>query len=240
MTIIFTDGSSRGNPGRGGWGAIIVTKEWVKELGGSETMTTNNRMELKAAIEAVRYLGVTSSTHVSASDDTTVYSDSSYVINGITKWVAGWKRNNWLTSTKDEVQNRDLWVELSDVSQNKRLVWKYVSGHVGVSGNERCDEIATKCADGEDPELFDGAFPTYPIKDILSIKADDGASAAKKSSSSRSNAKAYSYVSFVGGKISVDHTWADCERRVKGVAGARYKKALNKGEESVIISEFTK
>lgn len=242
-TTIFTDGSSRGNPGPGGWGAILIQrstdgkmeKDLATELGGRDKNTTNNRMELVAVINGLR--------KAERGEGVTVYSDSSYVINGITKWIKGWKRNGWMTKNKDEVQNKDLWMDLDeamDVVGATNVSWKYVGGHVGIAGNERCDAIATSFADGEEVELYSGPLSGYQIKNILDISHDESLLKSKKSSSSRSNAKAYSYVSAVGGEIKVHYTWADCEKRVKGAKGARYKKSLDAMDEADIIDEFSK
>lgn len=232
MTIIFTDGSSRGNPGSGGWGSVIVLDSGrVIELGGREEKTTNNRMELTAAIEGMK--------QVADNETAKVYTDSSYVIKGITQWIEGWKRNNWKTKTKADVLNKDLWIKLDETIWGKKIKWEYVGGHIGIKGNERCDEIATTFADNKKPDLYSGLVETYEIKDILNISHDSGKLATKKSGSSRSSAKAYSYVSSVNGKIEVHKTWAECEKRVKGVK-ARFKKALNEVEEGEIIREFKK
>lgn len=234
-TVIFTDGASRGNPGPGGWGSVVVHQKskdetLVTELGGREDMTTNNRMELKACVRGISY----------AEKDASilVYSDSSYVINGITKWIKGWKRNGWITSTKQEVVNKDLWMELDEAIQGRHVKWQYVGGHVGIVGNERCDHIATASADERELKLFKGNLKDYDIPNILDISIDENAAREKKSSSSRSKAKAHSYISSVGGVIEVHHSWAECEKRVKGKPGARYKKSLDSAEEAKIIEEF--
>lgn len=231
MTAIFTDGSSRGNPGPGGWASIIVDADGVKELGGGESRTTNNRMELSAAIGGLSATPEGSTARL--------YTDSRYVINGITKWIKGWKRNGWMTKTKQEVLNRDLWERLDELASAREVKWEYVGGHVGIRGNERCDFIATDFADGNAPRLFRGPLKDYPIKGILDISHDAVKAEAKRSDSSRSSAKAYSYVSMVGGKIERHKTWAECEKRVKGAKGARYKKALSSDEEVAIVKELS-
>jgi len=161
MITIYTDGSSRGNPGPGGWGAIVTYKnqqqttnnqQWVTELGGSEAHTTNNRMELTAAIKA---LGVVND------DDITIYTDSKYVINGITEWVQNWQSKGWRTANRKPVLNQDLWQKLLEVTQGKNIEWKYVAGHTGVPLNERADEIATTFADGLIPNLYNGPRNKY-------------------------------------------------------------------------------
>jgi ribonuclease HI len=235
MITIFTDGSSRGNPGPGGWGTVVVKNDKVTELGGRENPTTNNRMELMAAING---LGSISSLEVS--DEVTIYSDSSYVINGITKWVHGWQKKGWKTLDKKDVVNRDLWERLVEAVVGKKINWKYVGGHVGIVGNERCDEIATSFADNDPSLLYSGPLVDYSIPNILDISAVSADVQKKSSSKSRSAAKAYSYVSSVDGVISVDKTWAECEARVKGKKGVKYKKSLNRFEEQEIIADFKK
>src|SRR3989344_7116936 len=149
--VVFTDGSSRGNPGPGGFGAILILPSQdekntelgiknfeVREIGGREIHTTNNRMELQAAIEALSFLSnVKGSASAKALADRrrsiVFYTDSSYLINGITKWVLGWRKNDWKTTLKKDVENRDLWEKLIDVAKEKQIEWKYVSGHVGVA-----------------------------------------------------------------------------------------------------------
>ncbi len=249
QNIIFTDGSSRGNPGRGGWGAVIVQSEksemqslihhptngsksdpQIRELGGREENTTNNRMELTAVINGLA--------NVQADSECIVYTDSSYLINGITKWVFGWQRNGWKTKTKDDVLNKDLWISLLDKSKNKKVSYKYVGGHVGIVGNERCDVIATSFADNKNIDLYRGPLSNYPVKNIEDVSQNLEKVEDKKTTRSRSNAKAYSYISMVLGKIETHPTWALCEKRVKGVKGARFKKALSKIEEEEIMKEF--
>lgn len=232
MIIIFTDGASRGNPGPGGWGAVVVDGDRVIELGGGEKDTTNNRMEITAAMRAIE----------AAPDDSAISlrTDSSYLINGITKWVKGWKRNGWLTKTKTDVLNRDLWEHLHMLTETRTVKWEYVGGHVGVIGNERCDEIATSFADGRPAHLYKGTLKDYPHPEILDVSHDIELIAAKKSSSSRSKAPAYSYVSMVNDEIQTHLSWAECESRVKGQKGARFKKALDAADESAIIKEFSR
>lgn len=160
-STIFTDGSSRGNPGSGGWAAIIVNGQRVLELGGDKKRTTNNRMELEAAIEALE--------KTSEESEITLHTDSSYLINGITKWIKGWKRNGWKTKAKEEVLNKDLWMKLNGLASKRNIEWLHVSGHAGITGNERCDEIATAFADNESVELFDGSLDKYTIPNICNI-----------------------------------------------------------------------
>ena len=229
---LFTDGSSRGNPGPGGWAAVVVAGGKVRELGGREEHTTNNRMELIGAISALEFL---SKEKITA--PISLHTDSSYVINGITKWVHGWKKKNWISSTKEPVMNRDLWERLLAATEGKRVEWIYVGGHAGVAGNERCDVIATSFADGAGVSLYDGTLENYPVKDILNISRNLETASAKSKSKSNSKAKAYSYLSLLDGKVQRHTTWADCEARVKGKP-AKFKKALSADDERTILAAW--
>lgn len=162
---VFTDGSSKGNPGPGGWGAIVVSDKEIKEFGGYEKMTTNNRMELTGAIEALKSIDSNKSAGL-----ITLYSDSQYVIKGMTEWIDGWQKKNWKNSQKKPVMNRDLWEKLLEVSAGKKIDWKYVKGHAENPGNNRCDEIATGFAENDSlnaanhGNLYKGSIDKYNIK----------------------------------------------------------------------------
>ncbi|MBI5126244.1 MAG: ribonuclease HI [Candidatus Taylorbacteria bacterium] len=228
--VIFTDGSSRGNPGPGGWAAVIVDPQNVNELGGSESHTTNNRMEIMAAVQGLQKV---------QAKNITLYTDSSYLINGATKWVFGWKKNGWKTSTKEDVLNKDLWEDLLEVMSGKNIQWTYVGGHVGIVGNERCDEIATVSADGGDAQLYSGKSSEYQLQNILDIDPVALDVTKKSDSKKRSSAAAYSYISKVDGLVMVHHSWRECEARVKGKSGALFKKSLSKEDEGKIVTDFT-
>jgi ribonuclease HI len=234
MIIIFTDGASRGNPGPGGWGAVVVYGNKVRELGGREDHTTNNRMEMMAALSALTFAK-------DSKEPITIYSDSSYLINGITKWVHGWKKSGWITKTKDEVLNRDLWERLAEAVQGKEVDWTYVGGHLGIAGNERCDEIATSCADGKKISLYDGYALGYTIdeRDLKNIQIDAARIHEKvKSVARRKSSPAYSYVSLVDRSVQTHKTWTECEARVKGKSGAKFKKAISRADEQTIIADW--
>jgi ribonuclease HI len=149
--------------------------------------------------------------------------------------VWAWQKNNWQTKTKDDVLNVDLWQELVAEVMGKKIFWHRISGHSGVSGNERCDEIATSFADNHPVKLFHGAATDYTID--LSVTV--GTEKATKSKSSK-KAAAYSYISLVNGEIQTHETWAECEKRVKGVSGAKFKKSVNETDEAEIINQFEK
>lgn len=130
----FTDGACRGNPGPGGWGVLLRFGGHEKELSGGEAHTTNNRMELSAAIEALKALSQTC--HV------TLTTDSTYVRDGITQWVSKWKANGWKTAAKKPVKNQDLWIALDEQCQRHAVDWQWVKGHAGHPENERADQLA--------------------------------------------------------------------------------------------------
>jgi ribonuclease HI len=131
---IYTDGACSGNPGPGGWGVLLVYGDHEKELYGGEPETTNNRMEMLAAIKAIEAL--------KRDCRVELYTDSSYLRNGITKWIDGWKRNGWRTAARKPVKNSDLWQRLDALRQNCQIDWYWVKGHSGEYGNERADELA--------------------------------------------------------------------------------------------------
>ena len=139
QVVIYTDGACRGNPGPGGWGAWLIFGEHEKELYGGERETTNNRMELRATIEALSALTKTC--------EIELYTDSTYVKNGIQTWLRKWKTNNWKTANKKPVKNRDLWEALDDLSSQHRITWHWVKGHAGDPGNERADALANRGID---------------------------------------------------------------------------------------------
>ncbi|QNE31723.1 ribonuclease HI [Sphingomonas sp. NBWT7] len=134
----FTDGACKGNPGPGGWGAVLRMGTHEKEMSGGETLTTNNRMELTAAIEALA--AFTRPCHV------TLYTDSRYVMDGLTKWIHGWRRNGWKTADKKPVKNAELWQKLLDAAERHRVEWQWVKGHAGHPENERADKLASDAA----------------------------------------------------------------------------------------------
>ncbi len=246
--IIFSDGASKGNPGPGGWGAVVVVGEKVTELGGREAHTTNNRMELMGAIKALESVtGAKGKNSALVSALITIYTDSRYVINGITKWISAWKKRDWKTMQKDDVVNRDLWEELDSLVEDlsdhgAKIKWNYVGGHIGIAGNERVDEIASGFAQGDALALFSGQFSDYGI-DVKNVSLNEAQSTQKKDKSeakSRSRAKAYSYLSMVGGVIKTHSTWEECEKRVKGVRATKFKKALSASDEKAIIAEWEK
>ncbi len=133
---IYTDGACSGNPGPGGWGALLIFGEREREIGGGEFVTTNNRMELRAAIEALNVLKRPMRVRL--------YTDSTYLRDGITKWIEGWKRKGWRTASKKPVKNIDLWRQLEAALERHTVEWLWVRGHAGHPANERADAIARR------------------------------------------------------------------------------------------------
>lgn len=202
--IAYTDGACLGNPGPGGWGVRLLYPDGaVRELGGRDAATTNNRMELQATIEALQILHT--------SPQVAIFTDSRYVIDGLTKWLPAWRRRGWITTTNTPVKNRDLWITLERLS-HPGVTWQHVRGHSGDPNNERVDTIARACATGACPPLFCGqaGAPEDPVV-VSSALAHPATGPAR-------------YISIVRGTVALDTAWAACAARVRGVPGARYRK----------------
>ncbi len=136
QVVIYADGACKGNPGVGGWGALLRFGATEKEIFGGEPVTTNNRMELRGVIEALRLL--------TRECEVVVYTDSSYVQKGISEWIHGWKRNGWRTADKKPVKNDDLWRQLDELVAKHQIEFRWVKGHAGNEGNERADVLANR------------------------------------------------------------------------------------------------
>lgn len=234
-TVVFCDGAAKGNPGPGGWGVVIATADGaVTELGGNAPHTTNNRMELTAAIEALAHVR-------ELTGPVDIYTDSTYVIKGIREWIHNWRRRGWTTMEGTPVSNRELWQRLDAlVSERGRssLTWHYVRGHVGTPGNERVDAIADGLARGAEVTLYAGALSGY---DLAIFDVPDDTSVPKRTSTSSgksSKTAAYSYLSLVDGTLMRHTTWAECESRVKGRSGAKFKKATSAADEVAIMQAW--
>jgi ribonuclease HI len=246
--IAFTDGASRNNPGKGGWGTVVIYPKssgdlYVDELGGADAHTTNNRMEISAFKAALEHMN---DFYEKGAERKvfTIYTDSSYVRNSFTKWIEGWAENNWMTKGKTPVLNADLWSEVSSLKDKLSKQFEFdirlLKGHSGIAGNERCDVIATTFADGEPTDLYKGKLSTYTISDILNTKSgvveNSGGKLGTKKSSPKGNPMGY--VSAVDGVVERHKTWAECEKRVKGTKGAKFKKYFSEQNCEEIISEW--
>lgn len=229
---IYSDGACSGNPGPGGWGSIIIfdNLKKVQELSGYSPQTTNNRMELTASIEALKFI-VSSGI---AAKDITLYTDSVYVIRGITQWIFGWKKRGWKNNDNEEISNQDLWQDLDNVVKKikTKILWKYVKGHAGVPGNERCDELAVAESKRAPLTKYKGPAAGYlfdvnkPPKDMPLPESNWNKSLDSK--------KTVAYLSYVGGILKRHETWSACEAEVKGRPGAKFKKFSNPEEEAEI------
>lgn len=240
--LIFTDGACSGNPGPGGWGSIILANGEVQELGGSVPGTTNNRMEMVAAFRALDKL------QLSEKHDIVIYTDSVYLINGITKWINGWRYRGWKSSTGGDIANRDLWEQLWQLVKSlepSKISWKYVRGHDGNPGNERCDEIAVSYSKNKPERLFSGPRDQYfvdltelPLEQALpERKSSDGTGGAQKSAGKSASSGPAWYISLLNGVLEQHSNWNDCERRVKGKP-AKFKKVKSKQEEADTLKSW--
>lgn len=219
--LVFTDGAASGNPGTGGWGSIVCFGDRVRELGGGESHTTNNRMELLALIRGLQAIR-----NEESINPIIVYSDSSYVLSGAEKNLVQWKNRNWLTTAGEPVKNQDLWQELDQILSQlqNQIIWTLVPGHSGIPGNERCDEIAVAFSLGEKISLYEGSLSNYKV-DL----SDVAFSKEKKNPW---------YLSFINGKLEKHKTWAECETRVKGQKAAKYKKVQSDFEEKKTLEQW--
>lgn len=231
QNIAFTDGAAKGNPGPGGYGAVVYADGQIIELGAGKERSTNNEMELRAVVEVLKVLP-------EAIETIAVYTDSKYVVEGATGWVFGWMKNGWQTKAGSAVLHKELWQELLALLQKIKVEWHKVPGHVGIIGNERADTIASDFGEGKEVELYVGPRAGYTL-DIENTSYDEAKAKARSDARKRQGQKAYSYVSKVDGVIETHATWAECEARVKGKKGTRFKKATSEEEESEIIEDFS-
>lgn len=232
--LIYSDGACSGNPGPGGWGAIVIeNSQHVVELGAADPSTTNNRMEMTAIIETLKQLSpkVTKCT---------ICTDSTYVIRGSTQWLFGWKKRGWQNSEGKEISNKDLWLEMDHVlyrlKTKTKLEWKYVPGHAGIVGNERCDQIAVAFSQGLRPFLYEGDLHAYSYS--IDIVPPEFPLPEMKSYSKTDKSKSNFYLSYVDGVLLKHNTWPECQNRVKGRSGAKFKKASSEAEAKAVIETW--
>jgi len=229
---IFSDGACSGNPGPGGWGSILLfPSDQVVELGAGETSTTNNRMEMMAALEALRAL----ENHPGKIH---FYTDSTYLIRGITQWIWGWRKRGWKTAEGGEVSNQDLWEQISAVVQKRgasnKIDWHYSRGHSGIPGNERCDEIAVAFSKSQGIDLYEGSLKNYFVN-ILEVPKDTALPELRAPGEKK---VAFSYLSNIGGLVYRHKDWPSCQRRVSGKSGAKFKKSNSAAEEIEILKSW--
>ena len=236
--ILYTDGACSGNPGPGGFGSIVIADlQYVTELGGGYPQTTNNRMELQAVISGLKFIVA----QKIKTFEVQVYTDSVYVIRGITQWVFGWKRNGWKNSTGASVVNQDLWEDLLAVVQQipTKIKWDYVRGHNNDPGNERCDEIAVAYSKHDEIYLYEGNAAEYkfdvtvpPKTEVIQDNTHRKATAGEK--------KASWYLSLINGVVTKYKTWSECEAQVKGRPGVKFKKVSSASEEADLLKSWGK
>ena len=224
--IAYTDGAARGNPGPGGWGAVLAVtrannqteKGQVVELGEKLPDTTNNQAELTAAIEVLQWA------QANEVSDVTLYTDSSYMVQGITNWRHNWQQNGWQTKGDEPVKNKQLWQDLISAQEDIDVAYEHVDGHAGISANERADDIATARADDADLKLFEGQRSKYEISldPEPQLLADSPV-----------------YLSCVNDEVKQHNSWEDCQERVEGVQ-AQYRKVSTVPERNEILEKWGK
>lgn len=219
--VLYTDGGCIGNPGPGGWAAILVRSGRYEELGGGEPATTNNRMEMTAALRGLE--------RSRPGERVRVVTDSRYLVDGMTRWIRGWKARGWRKADKEPVLNQDLWQALEAAAADRQVKWEHVAGHSGHPENERCDRIANGFARGEKPELRsgDGSWIYAPVA-VAPVPTASLPAAPADGSNDRLPQPVY--LSCVEGAVEEHATWTACETRIKGVKGARCKKVHSKSE----------
>ncbi len=247
--LVFADGACSGNPGPGGWAAVVFQRREpledseVVELAGFKDDTTNNRMELTAVGKALRHLE-------RVPGPVAIYTDSSYVINGLTKWIHGWKKGGWKKSGGEAVANAQFWKRLLELIESRAAAalggaeFHYVPGHSGVTGNERCDALAVECSKGGRPALFTGRYGDYlqrfgmDLFDWIVEAADFGVNGGSRTPPVRGKKGPPVYLSLVDGKVERHATWSECEARVKGRSGAKFKKCRDDAEAARVMREW--
>lgn len=236
--ILYTDGACSGNPGPGGFGSIVISDfKYVTELGGAFSQTTNNRMELQAVISGLNFILA----QKIKTFQVQVYTDSVYVIRGITQWVFGWKRNGWKNSAGDPVTNQDLWEELLNLVAlvPEKIKWDYVRGHNNDPGNERCDKIAVAFSKNDSIYLYQGLAEGYEFDVQIPPKTE----AIPENNNWKKGAnekKASWYISLINGVVTKYSTWSECEAQVKGRPGVKFKKVSSASEEADLLKSWGK
>lgn len=226
MSFLYTDGACSGNPGPGGWSYLLVETVQAKviENGARAEMSTNNEMELKAAI-----FGVEKYIELGSQEELKIYADSKFVINGITQWVRGWEKRGWKKADGAEPSHLMLWKKLDELTKRAKfpISWNHIDAHSGYLGNERVDQIAVAFSLNKNVDLYNGSLSHYPYaKDVINP--------TKKHSSQDYPI----YLSLVNGKLEKHKTWSACEAAVRGQSRPLYKKVLHTLEEEEILKKW--
>ena len=221
MIHIYTDGACRKNPGPGGWGSLIILKDKYYELGGYSPQTTNNIMEMTAAVEALKSVK-------NQIDQITLYTDSEYLRKGITGWIKNWKRNGWKTKNGGDVKNRELWQELEQLD-DARITWKWVKGHADDANNNRVDEIARTYSHNKPVPLRTGSSDEFAPPEKKTGKPQTDSNEPKFDFPKIYSVK--KYLSLVRGELQRHNDWESCKMRTHGASGAKFKGHKNYGDE---------
>jgi len=240
--IIYGDGACSGNPGPGGFGAIVVSPDGiVQELADGSPKTTNNRMELSAIIESFKY--ILNSKFLTVASCVQIFTDSVYVIRGATQWLYGWKRKGWKNAAGEDIANPDLWNEMDNLlfqfktkAPQLKLEWNFVKGHSGTPGNERCDELAVAFSKNQPVDLYHGRVAHYHF-DIYKHPEKRPLPEMKSSSGGDAKKTAW-YLSLVNGVFKTHKTWSECEAVVKGRPGVKFKKVTSDEEEAEVKKQW--
>lgn len=237
--ILYTDGACSGNPGPGGYGAIVIDNlRFVQELGGGEGQTTNNRMELQAVIVGLDFI---LSNISQDSCEVQVYTDSVYVIRGATQWIFGWKKNNWKNSAGEDVSNQEHWRQLAQILSKFpcKIKWDYVRGHSQDPGNERCDQIAVAFSKNDHISLYQGLASGY-LFDVTKPAKTEPLPEMKDWRKEAGEKKVSWYLSLINGVVTKYNTWPECEAQVKGRPGVKFKKVSSETEEAELLKSWGK
>jgi len=233
---IYTDGACSGNPGPGGWAHLSRKGDEVWAAAGCDAKTTNNRMEMMAAIEALNAVHERK-LHKS---QILVFTDSSYVLKGIEEWIFGWIKRDWKKADNTDVVNRDLWEQLLEATEGLKIKWILVPGHSNIPGNEFVDEWSVEASQNLKPREGSWKLAEFPERAAFDTMPEARVSKKSSTSSSKSSGpkgKAF-YISLVKGQLIRHATWPECEARVKGTAGARYKKVTSENEFNEVIKSW--
>ncbi len=235
--VLYTDGACSGNPGPGGYGAIVIEDfKYVHELGGGDLQTTNNRMELQAVIEGLDHI----LSNTKGACEVQIYTDSVYVIRGATQWIFGWMKNNWKNAAGEPVANPEEWKKLAQLIQKmpSKIKWDYVRGHSNDPGNDRCDRIAVAYSKNDFVELYHGPASSY----IFDVRAPAKTEPLPEGQWKKTNEekKTTWYLSLINGVVTRYSTWPECEAQVKGRPGVKFKKVTSADEEAALLKSWGK
>lgn len=231
---IFTDGATRGNPGLGGYGVVMLDRntDQVYEYGQHKALTTNNEMELAAVLRALQ-VAAQKKYH-----SFTLFTDSKYVHTGVTAWRFGWAKRGWTNKEGEPIKNRELWQEVHKTLNTNGFVdiqWVRVSGHMGVPGNERADTIATAFADGKKIDLATGAIDPSQWAALANVPSLEEIDAIRARKRAHTSGEGCWYISLVDGVVEDHQTWDACKKRVDGVF-AKYKKVCSQEEKAEVLA----